>query len=339
MLYQQVWFNDLYNISKEERADGVDGRRKVEDNERERSKGVGLLMKSKMEIMKAYYHGTMTDEDFNVYVAEYMTEEERLIGKPYFLMTQEEQDTYDIMEYNNSIGELPDYDCKKCKNRGYIRYKNDDGYIMNRECECLSIRETIQRMKKSGLGNLLELYTFDNYKTPEIWQKNTLEKAKRFITSNGIGFMFLGSSGVGKSHICTAISKELMDKGFSLKYMVWVEDANFLKSHKMDSEIYVPLMNEYKNVDVLYIDDFFKSDNNAKPTSADILLAMEIINYRYNKSRTENKRMITIISSERTLEQLIDYDEAVAGRLKEMAGEFFVEIFGKDKNYRFLNKK
>lgn len=295
-------------------------------------------MKSKIDIIKAYYYGTMTDEDFNIYVSEYMTQEERIIGKPYFLMSKEEQDTYDIMEYNNSTGNLSDYNCKKCKNRGYTKYQNEMGYIMSRECSCLAIRDTIKRMKRSGLGNLLELYTFENYKTTEIWQKSTLETAKKFVASNGIGFMFLGSSGVGKSHICTAISKELMKQGMSLKYMVWVEDANFLKSHKMDSDIYVPLMEEYKNVDVLYIDDFFKSDNNAKPTPADINLAMEIINYRYNKARTESRRMITIISSERTLQQLVDYDEAIAGRLKEMSGEFFVEITGKDKNYRFKRK-
>lgn len=297
-----------------------------------------ILKKNKLDIIKSYYNGTMTDEDFNVYVAEYMTEEEKLIGKPEFLMTPDETETYEIMHYNNSYGNLNEfdgYDCKKCRNRGFIKYKNDLGYLMKRECSCKSIRDTIQRMKKSGLGNLLDIYTFDRYKTTELWQKDTLEKAKRFVTSNGIGFAMIGSTGTGKSMICTAIAKELMLQGMSLKYMVWIEEANYLKSHKMDSDIYTPLMNEYKNVDVLYIDDFFKSDNNARPTPADINIAMEIINYRYNKSRTGNKRMITMISSERTLDQLIEYDEAIAGRIKEMSGEYFIVIPCKDKNYRF----
>ena len=192
-------------------------------------------------------------------------------------------------------------------------------------------------MEESGLGNLLELYTFDKYKTDEDWQKNTLEKAKRFVDDKSIAFTILGASGTGKSMICTAIASELMKKGMSLKYMMWVEDVNFLKSHKMDSEIYSQAMNEYKNVDVLYIDDFFKSDNNAKPTSADISIAMEIINYRYNKSRANNKRMITMISSERTFNQLIDYDEAIASRLKEMSKEYFIVLTEKNKNYRLKN--
>lgn len=297
-----------------------------------------ILKKNKLDIIKSYYNGTMTDEDFNVYVAEYMTEEEKLIGKPEFLMTPDETEMFEIMQYNNSYGNLNEfdgYDCKKCRNKGFIKHKNDLGYLMLRECSCRSIRDTIQRMKKSGLGNLLDIYTFDRYKTTELWQKDTLEKAKRFVTSNGIGFAMIGSTGTGKSMICTAIAKELMLQGMSLKYMVWIEEANYLKSHKMDSDIYTPLMNEYKNVDVLYIDDFFKSDNNARPTPADINIAMEIINYRYNKSRTGNKRMITMISSERTLDQLIEYDEAIAGRIKEMSGEYFIVIPCKDKNYRF----
>ena len=187
------------------------------------------MVKTKKEIIKSYYTGTMTDVDFQTYVSEYMTEEEKLIGKPYFLMTEEEQQTYDIMQFNNSVGELTGVDCPKCKNKGFIRYLNNEGYVMNRECSCMATRKTIKRMEESGLGNLLELYTFDKYKTDEDWQKNTLEKAKKFVDDKSIAFTILGASGTGKSMICTAIASELMKKGMSLKYMMWVEDVNFLK--------------------------------------------------------------------------------------------------------------
>ena len=52
-------------------------------------------------------------------------------------------------------------------------------------------------------------------------------------------------------------------------------------------------------------------------------------------SRTTKQRMITIISSERTVSELREIDEALAGRIKEMAGEWIITIYGKDKNYRF----
>lgn len=76
-------------------------------------------------------------------------------------------------------------------------------------------------------------------------------------------------------------------------------------------------------------------DEFGNPTPADINLAMEIINYRYNLSRSNDQRMITIISSEKTISELREIDEALTGRIKEMAGEWIITLSGKDKNYRF----
>ena len=45
---------------------------------------------------------------------------------------------YDVM--NALEGKLPDYDCKKCKNKGVIYYEDEEGYEMSRECECMKIR-------------------------------------------------------------------------------------------------------------------------------------------------------------------------------------------------------
>ena len=80
-------------------------------------------------------------------------------------------------------------------------------------------------------------------------------------------------------------------------------------------------MKELKKTDVLYIDDLFKGgkgeDGKYKPpTAADINAAFEIINYRYN-----NPELVTIISSERTLVELNDIDEAIAGRIAERSKE------------------
>ena len=118
--------------------------------------------------------------------------------------------------------------------------------------------------------------------------------------------------------------------------MSWITDATRLKQNKMNPEVYENEIRKLQNIPVLYIDDLFKGSNvDNKPTQADINLAMEIINYRYNTSRTTKQRMITIISSERTVSELREIDEALAGRIKEMAGEWIITISGKDKNYRF----
>lgn len=292
-------------------------------------------LKSRFDILKSYYTNTMEDGDLELYISQYMSNEEKTIGKPFFLMTEEEQKLYEVMQYNNQTGNLTDYNCMKCKNKGYIKYINDMGYVIDKECSCLKVRKIIQRLKNCGLENLFNIYSFDKYTTTELWQKNILERAKHFINDKDIAFVFLGSSGVGKSHICTALSKELILKGYDFRFMNWIDEIITLKSNRMHPEVYNKIMWELKNVQVLYIDDFLKTDNNTKPTSADISIALEIINYRYNLSRGNEKRYITILSSEKSIEQIREYDEALAGRIKEIAGNYFISLFGTNKNYRF----
>ena len=70
---------------------------------------------------------------------------------------------------------------------------------------------------------------------------------------------------------------------------------------------------------VLYIDDLFKigkgqDGRKQRPTSADVNLAFEILNYRYNKPTC-----ITIISSELYAEDILDIDEAIGSRIYERA--------------------
>lgn len=82
---------------------------------------------------------------------------------------------------------------------------------------------------------------------------------------------------------------------------------------------------------MLFIDDFFKDDN---PTKADIQNAFEIINARYTNNKT-----ITLISSERTVDELKQIDEAIASRIFEMAdfGEYAISVGRQqERNYRFF---
>ena len=75
-------------------------------------------------------------------------------------------------------------------------------------------------------------------------------------------------------------------------------------------------------------DDFFKNEN---ITSADLRIANEIINFRC----VANKR--TILSSERLVKDLIEIDQAIIGRIVEMAEEYLTEVRGSEKNYRLRN--
>jgi DNA replication protein DnaC len=111
--------------------------------------------------------------------------------------------------------------------------------------------------------------------------------------------------------------------------MLWRDEATRIKALINDYDEYDRLTNELKEAEVLYIDDFLKTQRGQQPTSADVNLAFEILNYRYN-----NPSLITIISSELTEDELLDIDEATGGRIYERAKKAFSIAGDRKKNYR-----
>lgn len=238
--------------------------------------------------------------------------------------------------YNSSLGELTGYDCPKCNNRGYFMYIKD-GYDFLRECECLKVRRVIDLSRRCGLGDILNTCKFENYKRDEKWQEMIYATANNFINSNANAFYIGGQVGIGKSFICSAIVREMVLDGKDCHYAVWSDLVTKLKQNIYDdTDKYESGLERVKNVEVLYIDDLFKSP----PTKSDLDIAFKIINYRYNLCRSNhNTRFVTIISSERTIGDLSEFDEAVSSRIIEMASQKFVICIDKDENkdYRVKN--
>lgn len=109
----------------------------------------------------------------------------------------------------------------------------------------------------------------------------------------------------------------------------------YLKGLINNPEEYNTALMELKTVDVLYIDDFLKVPigcESNKPTPADLSLALEIIDFRYDT------RKPTILSSEWSTSDIISFDEALGGRIYEMAGEYVLNIKrDKTRNMRMKN--
>ena len=254
-------------------------------------------------------------------------------------MSPKEYEQFKVDGLNDTEGDrhLEDgYDCRKCKNKGYIvKLVEKDGafYHYSADCKCAEVRRSIMRMKRSGLKDIIKDYTFDKFEDSEPWQR-TIKAAAMDYAKKPEGWFFLGGqSGAGKTHICTAICREFLLAGKSVMYMLWRDDIVKIKGAVTDSEEYSSLIDKYKKVDVLYIDDLFKTGKAADytrqmPTPADVNVAFEIINYRYN-----NPSLLTIISSELTEDDLLDIDEAVAGRIFERAKSISIAK-NRDRNYR-----
>ena len=243
-------------------------------------------------------------------------------------MTEEEYAKYQADLYNNSEGNLKYVDCKICRNKGYIQHYDECFNTYMTECGCMTKRKSIARLQKSGLGNLIELYTFDSYTVQNQWQKRIKDTALEYIgDTSGKWFYIGGQSGCGKTHICTAISVALINQGKTLKYEIWRNLFHQLQSAQFDSEKYSDKLRELQNIDVLYIDDFLKCLDKSK-INTELNFAFEIINARYIAGKP------TIISSELDINQINALDNAIAGRIVEKAGRFTISILGSDKNYR-----
>lgn len=257
-----------------------------------------------------------------------------------FDVSPKEYEQFKVDGLNNTVGSrnLEDgYECKTCKNKGFVAklVENADGTYSHcfADCKCVEVRNSIMRMKRSGLKDIIKDYTFDKFEDTEPWQKAIKEAAMEYAKDPEGWFFLGGQSGAGKTHLCTAICREFLLAGKRVRYMLWRDDIVKIKGAVTDSEEYCKMIDEFKRVDVLYIDDLFKTgkdmyNNVQKPTAADINVAFEIINFRYN-----NPGLLTIISSELSEDELIDIDEAVGGRIYERAKAFTI---GKDRkrNYR-----
>jgi len=257
--------------------------------------------------------------------------------------SQKDWEQFKVDDWNKTEGHLNDvdgYNCNICKNKGTIAKLLDfgDGTYSHcfADCKCVETRNSIMRMKRSGLKDIIKDYTFDKFIASEPWQKTIKESAMEYAENPSGWFALCGQSGAGKTHICTAICRKFLLSGKKVVYMLWRDEIVRIKEAAKGSDEnddLRKLMDKYKTAEVLYIDDLFKTGRSAdntmpKPTPADINYAFEIINYRYN-----NPSLLTIISSELTEDELLDIDEAIGGRIYERATTFTIGK-SRDRNYR-----
>ena len=229
-----------------------------------------------------------------------------------------------VKSYNESCGSLQGVPCDLCKNKGFLLSIDENGAERLTECSCMNRRRSVRRAQKSGMGELLQK-TLDNYEAAQPWQQ-TLKNGAEYYLKNAQDdwFLMTGQSGAGKTHICSAVVNEYIRRGKSAIYMQWTSAVKELKLQA--TEDYAEILHKYIKTEVLYIDDLFKG----KVTDADLTIAFEIIN-----ARAICAEKITVISTERSLDDLNRMDSATAGRIAQRCGRYIVNIKpDPEKNYR-----
>jgi DNA replication protein DnaC len=228
------------------------------------------------------------------------------------------------------------YNCKSCRDTGMIM-SVVDGREVCKPCDCYYKDLNAERIKQSGLEGLIDKCTFENFDKSNDFRYQIVKRAWNNTKVDNWFFMG-GQRGCGKTHLCTAIMNEMLKQNKKIKYMMWIEDSVTLKNIMYDNPSeYNGQMNMLKNADVLYIDDLFKTKgtNNAIVSDADVRLAFTIINSRY----INNKK--TLFSTEKSMEQIMDIDDAIGSRIYEMCDESFMICIPDDdsKNYRDIHNR
>ena len=172
------------------------------------------------------------------------------------------------------------YECDKC---------NDTGYVDSHMCECMRRALVLAGYESSGIGELMKTQSFDNFSLDYYKQSaKTLETmkisfdkvrgfAENFDCNTYENLILFGGTGLGKTHLSTAVAKVVIDKGFDVLYVTATriisdfEQKRFGGAEKDSIDTA-----RYYSADLLIIDDL----GTEMSTQFSVSCVYEIINAR-----------------------------------------------------------
>lgn len=155
----------------------------------------------------------------------------------------------------------PRYECEKCRDSGYV-----DGEI----CECMKLRLRLAGYESSGIAKLMDEQTFetfrlDYYRTNQRSYENMSyvlrtmrEYADNFNPDRSGNLLLLGGTGLGKTHLSTALAKALIDNGYDVVYSGAIGMIADFEQHRFGNSAGGESGNDldrYYACDLLIIDD------------------------------------------------------------------------------------
>ncbi|WP_102274932.1 ATP-binding protein [Cytobacillus massiliigabonensis] len=215
------------------------------------------------------------------------------------------------------------------------------GDTFSKQCDCAANVRSQKFLNASEITDEFKQLGFENFITenkPSVIldaYECALEYFQEFKEirrgrSNSIALH--GQPGAGKTHLLTAISNNLINRlNVPVLYFPYVEGFNDLKD---DFDRLEEKLERMKNVDVLFIDDLFKPvKGKPRATEWQVEQTYAVINYRYLNHKP------ILVSSELTVDELVDVDEALGTRIYQMCQDFTVVIQGDRKilNHRLVD--
>lgn len=198
------------------------------------------------------------------------------------------------------------YECQKC---------TDTGYVGIEMCQCFKAALAKKAFETSGLGALLKDQSFETFDLSYYLDnqqncdkmKAYLEKCKTYANTfgnNSGSLIFLGATGLGKTHLSTSIARVVIEKGFDVVY----DSAPnvFIDFNKEQFKDEKGLTEKYFDCDLLILDDL----GTEMHTSFTVSCLYNIINTRMNTGKS------TIINTNLTFDELQKtYTDRITSRI------------------------
>lgn len=156
-----------------------------------------------------------------------------------------------------------------------------------RSCECKRTGRADLLLSQARIPSRFMHCTFDSFEALCPSLHRALMNTRRFVEEHplvDVGLLYLGSCGVGKTHLAVAALKELITKGIpGLFYdfrdlLKEIQDSYNPNTHTSELKILTPIF----EADVLVLDELGSS----KPTEWVQETMTHIINKRYNDKKT-----------------------------------------------------
>ncbi len=149
------------------------------------------------------------------------------------------------------------YECEKCSDTGYVGIKM---------CDCLKKTIRQRSYKNSGIGKYLEDQTFDNFDLNyfEFGEKrnsatkhvsNLKKYAEEFSENTTKSLLIMGTTGLGKTHLSSAVAKIVIERGFSVYYDSAQNIISTFERERFLRDDEKPVSDRYFDCDLLIIDD------------------------------------------------------------------------------------
>ncbi len=186
-------------------------------------------------------------------------------------------------------------ECSKCGGSGQLLVETDKGRHV-RECFCVAKRKLVRSLDRAGIPQRYQECTVEGYITDFPGASRSLMLAKMYAAhfveafpkpgAGGTpGVMFVGSIGVGKTHLASAILKTLIAErganGLFVDYRELLKRLQHTYAQRGDgseSDILAPVL----AAEVLVLDELGAS----KPTEWVMDTVGYVLNSRYNSCRT-----------------------------------------------------